>query len=1199
MQGRIRGHTSQSRVPRKGMKRSKSGVSAASESSGPIRSRPVGSDSNTDSDGLNEFAAELDMANDIVHERQFREDNKGKAKPKKFQPKRRKIEDDDEVEPLDKEALKAQKWRPMKGRAPEDMTASVAAQQMKYNPLIKMLNIKINIISSNNEADSNSSDQDHRHPRTTTVFDSRSPSPPDQNVASSICGPRIEKAVESRDGCSAPDDELSTTESDPPLDVYEELSTTASEDEAPKEVPKAEKPTRPSRTPPPQEPDYNDEPTESDPPLDVYEELSTTASEDEAPKEVPKAEKPTRPSRTPPPQELDYNDELTTTASEDEAPKKPAKTKKHIRPSRTPPPQEPDYNDELTTTASEDEAPKKLPAKSESEDEPSKACRKSKPDGHGSTNLPSELLTIDTDADPSEQPTSIDVTGKQSPGDSVPSKNQKHKVTYPRIQSESRPNLEICSEDQDAIGPLSLSKTVELTQSINKFLKPYQRDGVKFFFKHFEQGNGVILGDDMGLGKTIQVIAFLSAIMGLQGTPDEKNRRKNAINNLPRNRSYKPSELGPTCLVTCPNSVIDNWAREIKTWGYFEYDILSGNTGGAETVARFNAGAFDILICGLTYARDHIDELRDLDFTVVVVDEVQHLNNHRSAVTHAFHKFKTKIRFGLTGTVMQNKLSELHTLFDWVRPGALGTRVMWEAFVAQPLVHAQKSNASVYEVQKGSERAEALVKNCWPDLQLRRTKSKILHELPPRTDQIALCPMTEIQKLAHDNFLSDPDVVNMTNHHLPCHCKRVDDKGKRYVLGMCCDQGWSKRIFPYLILLQKVANHLALTCPNKQDTAERYKQDKLYIKKMFPEDDSPLDRLSSKYDPELCGKWKVLKPLLEQWKKAQFKVLLFSQSTKMMDILEYWLQQDFPDFVRLDGTVAVRERFKRVEEFQTDPDKFIFLASIKAAGVGLNLTAANKVVIFDPSWNPSHDAQAMDRVVRIGQKREVECIRLISAGTTEELIYHRQVYKQGLSEVANTGKALSRYFTGVQGDKNNQGDIFGVKNIFKKQANKHARLNPEENLDDFSYAFDQFVARGAIAAATSKEKYELIPLEGLPPLSQPNPESAEALLRQFGVDMLSHGEIVKPALDPANPDDLTLPRSQRPANVRKKSRPIVIKQPPLRGAKQKAKAHEKKFESGGSSGNHSDSSSSESWHAKQGITSKDFGFLKPKRKRSS
>ncbi|PLW29080.1 hypothetical protein PCANC_24293 [Puccinia coronata f. sp. avenae] len=124
-----------------------------------------------------------------------------------------------------------------------------------------------------------------------------------------------------------------------------------------------------------------------------------------------------------------------------------------------------------------------------------------------------------------------------------------------------------------------------------------------------------------------------------------------------------------------------------------------------------------------------------------------------------------------------------------------------------------------------------------------------------------------------------------------------------------------------------------------------------------------------------------------------------------MDRLEYWLQQDFPEFVRLDGSVATRERYKRVEEFQTNPNLFIFLASVRAAGVGLNLTAANKVVIFDPLWNPSQDAQAMDRVVRIGQKQEVECIRLISSGTTEELIYYRQIYKQGLSKVANTGKA--------------------------------------------------------------------------------------------------------------------------------------------------------------------------------------------------
>ncbi|KAA1104123.1 hypothetical protein PGT21_011475 [Puccinia graminis f. sp. tritici] len=1210
---------SQNRLPSKSLERSRGGR---------IKSRPVGSDSDTGSDGMRDFVAKLGMAEDIEVERQFREANKGKAKQKSFQPTRRTIDEDDEVEKPDQEALKARKWRPMNGRPPEHMTASVAAQQKKYNPLIKMLGIKIKIIRSDDEDDSSSTGQDNILSRSTS-FGSRSRPGSDKKTASSIrerLSPDLQ-TLESQD-VSRARDELSTTESDTPnlkktnhascvssqpqeLQVRQEASTTEDEDEPPK-APLAMEPTerkdtkRKTRsslgTPPPQE-------------SEVVHELSTTASEDEPPKAPPPIEsegKIDTKTDTLPPQESGFVHELSTTETEDEPPKElpPTESQRKTNPQgNTSLPQDSEPAHQLSTTESEDEPPKKPQVKDSEAHRLPEANKnnRTKSDSRSSTNAPSVDPTTQADENPSEQSISSmrpdsdsipsNVPDKRPPGDLLPTtspNHHTHKVTYPRIQVEARPNLEISCEAQDAIGPLPLSKTVQLTASINKFLKPYQRDGVKFFFEHFQQKNGVILGDDMGLGKTIQVIAFLSAIMGLQGTPDEKNRRKNAINKLSSNRSYKPSELGPTCLVICPNSVIDNWAREIKTWGYFEYNTLGGNTAGAETIARFNAGAFDILICGFTYARDHIDEIYDLDFTVVVVDEVQHLKNARSAVTRAFHKFKTKIRFGLTGTAMQNELSELHSLFDWVRPGALGTLRMWDAFVSNPLLQARKSNASVYEMQLGAQRAQALVNNCWPDLQLRRTKSKILHELPRRTDQIALCPMTETQKLAHQNLMSDPDVVNMRNHAEACPCNRVNGKGQRYMLGSCCDQGWSKRIFPYLILFQKVSNHLALTYPNKQDKAEKYEQDTIYLEKMFPKGDFSLENFSSKYDPELCGKWKVLKPLLEQWKKAQFKVLLFSQSTKMMDILEYWLQQDFPEFVRLDGSVAIRERFKRVDEFQTDPSKFIFLASIKAAGVGLNLTAANKVVIFDPSWNPSHDAQAMDRVVRIGQKREVECIRLISSGTTEELIYHRQLYKQGLSEVANTGKAPSRHFTGVQGDSKNQGDIFGVKNIFKKQANERAILDPEEQLDDFSYAFDQFVANGKIAAnKESEDKFELVPLERSPQTSQPDANSAEALLRHVGVDILPHGEVVKAALDPKHHRDVLLPRNKPP----KKVRPTEVTQPPLRGGKRKAKASEKK-KLQSEEHNSCDSSSSDSRRVK-GVASKDFGSLKSKRKRFS
>ncbi|KNF03799.1 hypothetical protein PSTG_02894 [Puccinia striiformis f. sp. tritici PST-78] len=1325
--------TRQNRIPRKGLQRSQSYLSISGNqselkvdsSSGPIRSRAVGTDSDTGSDGLREFAARSSMAKDIESERLFREANKGKAKPKVYQPTRRPIEDDDENEQLDVEAVKALKWRPKNGRPPEHMSASVAAQQKKYNPLIKLLGIKIKIIRSNDDEDSSSTDQDNIIPPASSAT-SRN-----QDDGSGI---ELGKIAERQTLASPASDqpfqedltrcnETSFNPTQEELVGVQECPSTASEDEPPKKAPAAntdsraltdvnknnqgtsdseqlelrhadECPSTASEEEPSKKPVIlNSEGRHStnsntnnqtmgvstEQKSDCADECPSTASEDEPPKPPFTAiserhnlinnNKNNQEACDHTQQESGYAEECATTASEDEPTKKPSTINRqrktltdtnmdnqgacdHIQ-------REMGCADECPTTASEDE-PTKIPSMinrerktlkdtnkdnqgtcdhtqqeigcadecptTASEEEPAKCAdvvsttaseneatdiqTKARSEGDSEMKVASTLPATVPDQNPRKQQTSSERTTAHSNPSSDLYSNSKRNVLYPRIQLEARPNLEISSEIQDAIGPLPLSKTVELTASINKFLKPYQRDGVKFFFKHFQQKNGVILGDDMGLGKTIQVIAFLSAVMGLQGTPDEKHRRKTAINKLPSSRAYKPSDLGPTCLVICPNSVIDNWSREIQTWGYFEHATLGGNNSGAETIARFNAGAFDILVCGSSYARDHIDDLHDMDFTVVVVDEVHHLKNPRSAMTRAFYKFKTKIRFGLTGTAMQNDLSELHSLFDWVRPGALGTVAMWEAFVSNPIKEARKSNASVYELQLGADRAQALVDKCWPDLQLRRTKAKILHELPPRTDQIALCPMTEVQKLAHKNLLSDPDVVNMRNHDMPCPCNKVNKDGQHYKLGLCCDQGWSGRIFPYLILLQKLANHLALTYPNKQDKPEKYEQDKLYLEKMFPDDKfSREQHFSSKYDTELCGKWKVLKPLLEQWKKDKFKVLLFSQSTKMMDILEYWLQQDFPEFVRLDGSVAIRERFKRVEEFQTDPNKFIFLASIKAAGVGLNLTAANKVVIFDPSWNPSHDAQAMDRVVRIGQKREVECIRLISSGTTEELIYHRQVYKQGLSEVANTGQAPSRHFTGVQGNKKNQGDIFGVKNIFKQQASERASLDPDENLDDFSYAVDQFITHGAIVAnseAKSKDQFELVPLQALPQVSQPDAMSAEALLRNFGADrILPHGEVVKDALDPTSHRDRMPSQSKRTAgHVGKKPRHgmrTISAQPPLRGVKLKSKIERKKIKSGKNFASDNDtdsSSSSDSCHV-QGIISKDFGLTPSKRKKCS
>lgn len=757
------------------------------------------------------------------------------------------------------------------------------------------------------------------------------------------------------------------------------------------------------------------------------------------------------------------------------------------------------------------------------------------------TSLPSKgtALTSQTDRPSRKRPAAQELY------DTRPAKRDRHQKmapSYPRIEIDTRPNFPIENAEQDSIGSLDLPDGFTLTANINRFLRSYQRDGVNFLLSHYRAGNGAILADDMGLGKTIQVISFLAVIMSKTGTVRDEGRRRQKVN--ASRKSYRPSALGPTCLVICPNSVIDNWARELETWGYFEVGILSSTTDVAHTLRRFKAGAYDILISGFNCATKMIDDIYDLDFSVVIVDEAQRLKNPTTATYRACQRFKTSIRFGLTGTAMQNNLAELHTLFDWARPFALGTYHMWKAFVSDPILHSRKANASRSEIKLGQARAQALVDNCWPDLQLRRTKAEILHELPSKSDHIVLCPMTASQRTAYKNLLASDDVVNMMQHAQPCPCGRKNAKGQPLLRGKCCDQGWSKRIFQNLTVCMKIANHLALLYPNKEDRIEKYEQDKEFIKKLFPGDwTHRTHHYSADTDTELCGKWLVLKPLLRQWKKEGAKVLIFSQWTKMMDILSYWLEQDFPGFVRLDGKVPTAERMARVDEFQRDANKFIFLASTLAGGVGLNLTAANKVVIFDPSWNPSSDAQAMDRVCRIGQKRSVECLRLIALGTAEELIYHRQVYKTHLAEVANTARQPARKFIGVQGDKKDQGDMWGVKNIFRLEPGKIGDQDIDgDTAGEVLFALNRLATEGAAGLNNVDHQKAIIKPFNLPQedVALP-PDSSEVVLRSCRLDgVLSDGEMTELNQRDPRPDSKSaqLDDSSAPCETRTKDRQL-------------------------------------------------------------
>ena len=185
----------------------------------------------------------------------------------------------------------------------------------------------------------------------------------------------------------------------------------------------------------------------------------------------------------------------------------------------------------------------------------------------------------------------------------------------------------------------------------------------------------------------------------------------------------------------------------------------------------------------------------------------------------------------------------------------------------------------------------------------------------------------------------------------------------------------------------------------------------------------------------LSGKMEVLDYCLDKYNQRSDRVLIFSYSTKTLDLIENCVKAHGYKFLRLDGSTSTKKRQGLVDKFQNDDSHKAFLISTKAGGLGLNLTAANKVIIFDVNWNPSYDEQAQDRAFRIGQERDVEVIRLVSQGTVEELMYARQLYKVHLKEQALGGKSkeeeAARLFRGVVGDKKRKGELFGIENLLK------------------------------------------------------------------------------------------------------------------------------------------------------------------------
>ncbi len=432
-------------------------------------------------------------------------------------------------------------------------------------------------------------------------------------------------------------------------------------------------------------------------------------------------------------------------------------------------------------------------------------------------------------------------------------------------------------------------------------LRPYQKTGYNWMRFLFENKFGACLADDMGLGKTLQSISFLESISG----EIEK------------------------CLIVCPISILMNWQNEFEKFSNLseQVQIYYGGDRELDPTKKFILTSYGVM------KKEAHGLLGEIDFDVFVLDEVQNLKNVRSLGATAARNIKSKFRICLTGTPVENDLSEFYNIMDLAVPGIWG-------------------NADYLRTRSVKKSRLIARKSARPFI-LRRTKKEVLKDLPPKTENLVYLRFGESER---ENYL-----FNLTRIR-----KRINS-----VL--------SKRKYGEVL---KGLLELRQLC------------------------------LWQKGDELLSTKIKYLMKNLEQITQEGHKTLIFSQFTTYLDIIEQNIKEKNIPFSRIDGSYSLKKRNENIEKFQNG-DNQVFLISLKAGGLGLNLTAASYIFLMDPWWNPAVENQAIDRAHRIGQKNSLNVFRLIMKDSIEEKVLKLQEMKKELfNELLNSGDSSEQYFTG-------------------------------------------------------------------------------------------------------------------------------------------------------------------------------------------
>ncbi len=518
-------------------------------------------------------------------------------------------------------------------------------------------------------------------------------------------------------------------------------------------------------------------------------------------------------------------------------------------------------------------------------------------------------------------------------------------------------------------------------------LRPYQHEGFHFLSFLSENRFGGVLADDMGLGKTLQALAWLLWLAELR-----------------RREPSKPFRA----LIVCPKSVVTNWQLETARFaptlattaftaalvtpatsasGLSTLNPRLSTSSSSASVSQLSALSSQLLVANYTQLRLHADAFASESWDAVILDEGQNIKNPASATASAARALRTAHRLVLTGTPVENRLLDLWSLFAFAQPGLLGGQTAFKR------LYNDKTDPTA------RTRLAGRVKH----FLLRRTKSQVARDLPPRIEEELLVELDGPQRALYDAELKRTRALLLgvkTNRDFDTQRFNILQSLLR-LRQICCD--------PRLIQSETVPLGTPSSAP-KSAKKSRPKSAAKSASTAAASDSAPpvsqLSTLNSQLPPPPSAKLEALLDTLEPLVAEGHKVLVFSQFVTMLELIRDELAPRGIAHLLLTGQTENRQAL--VDQFQADPAIPVFLLSLKAAGSGLNLTAASYVVLFDPWWNPAVEAQAIDRTHRIGQKNQVIAYRLIARGTVEEKIRALQKEKAALAAAVVQEESLAQ-----------------------------------------------------------------------------------------------------------------------------------------------------------------------------------------------